>query len=72
MKASTLFTFLGGAALGAATALLLAPDDGVSTRKKIKRKLRKYGIDLSKDELNELIEKFRNKRAKKNLEEIVD
>ncbi len=61
MKASSLFTFIGGAALGAMIALLLAPEEGVKTRKKLKRKLKEYGIDLSKDELNELIGKLKQK-----------
>ena len=55
MKTSTLFTFLSGAALGAIIALLLAPDKGSETRKKINNKLKEHGIDLSKEELSELI-----------------
>lgn len=69
MKASTFFSFLGGAAVGAALALLLAPEDGPSTRKKLKRKLKKYGVDLNNDELSELIAKFvGQKKAKADTE----
>ncbi len=65
MKASSFFTFLGGAALGAMAALLLAPDKGVNTRKKLKRMLKEHGIDLSKEELNELIHRLRHKKTAK-------
>ena len=40
MKAQSLFAFLAGAAVGAAVALLVAPDSGVNTRKKIARTIR--------------------------------
>lgn len=36
MKGESLFTFLGGALVGAAIAILFAPDSGDETRKKIK------------------------------------
>ncbi len=38
MKQSTLLAFIGGALAGAAAALLLAPDSGANTRRKIKEK----------------------------------
>ena len=68
MKASTLFAFLGGAALGAVIALLAAPDKGSDTRKKLRRKLKEYGIDLNKEELNELIDRFKRKKQAKEAE----
>jgi len=68
MKASTFFTFLGGAALGAMIALLAAPDKGSDTRKKLRRKLKEYGIDLNKEELNELIDRFKRKKQAKEAE----
>jgi len=36
MKTDTLFAFIGGALVGAAAALLFAPESGEETRKKIK------------------------------------
>ncbi|MDR2037516.1 MAG: YtxH domain-containing protein [Bacteroidales bacterium] len=61
MKATSIFAFLGGAALGAATALLLAPDSGLKTRKKLKKRLKDYGIDLNKEELTNLIHNLKTK-----------
>ena len=69
MKASSFFTFLGGAALGALVALLLAPEKGADTRKKIKRLLKEHGINLNKKELNDLIDRLRRKTAKDPVEE---
>jgi len=62
MKASNFFAFFAGAAVGAAVALLFAPDSGTNTRKKIRQQLKKHGIHLSKDELNEFINRFRGKK----------
>ena len=62
MKASTFFAFLGGAALGAMAALLLAPEKGVNTRKELKRKLKEYGVKLDREELTELINRLRRKK----------
>lgn len=36
MKADSLFTFLGGVLVGAAVAILFAPESGTETRKRIK------------------------------------
>ena len=68
MKVSNIFTFLAGAAIGAAAALLFAPDSGANTRKKIRQELKKHGLDLSEIELNELISRFRNKKVAEGLE----
>jgi gas vesicle protein len=59
MKSSTFFAFLGGAVLGATVALLLAPDKGSNTRREIRRRLKNIGIHLSKDELKEVINRFK-------------
>lgn len=68
MKASVFFSFLGGAALGAAIAILLAPQSGMKTRKKLRRVLKEHGIDLSREELNELIHRMRHKYMKESAE----
>ena len=43
MKSQDLLSFLSGAAIGIAVALLFAPDSGVNTRQKITEKLRQNG-----------------------------
>ncbi len=52
MKQSTLFAFLGGAAIGAVAALLLAPDKGSETRRKLK--------ETFDEEINHLRDKINN------------
>lgn len=59
MKASNILAFLGGAFLGGILALLLAPDNGETTRSKIKAKLEEKGIHLSAEELDKFIEKLK-------------
>ena len=57
MKAlSYIVAFLGGAAIGAAAGVLLAPEKGSDTREKIAEALRKRGIKLSRKEMSELVE----------------
>lgn len=73
MKVSHLFTFIGGALLGAIIALLVAPESGEETRKKIKNKLEEKGIHLSKEQLDEFIESLKGKfNIKKGQEVIID
>lgn len=55
---SILYAFIGGAIVGAGTALLLAPEKGVETRNKIKACLRKKGILCSDDEIDALVEQL--------------
>ena len=43
MKGQGLLSFLSGAAIGIAVALLFAPDSGVNTRQRITEKLRQNG-----------------------------
>ncbi len=52
MKGDTLLAFIGGAIVGAAAAILFAPDNGTETRKKIKEALDKEYQNL-KSKLNQ-------------------
>ena len=53
MKTDNLFTFLGGVLVGAAVAILFAPESGEETRKKIKDTFDKEYQGL-KDKINSL------------------
>lgn len=52
---NVLAAFLGGAAIGAAIGILFAPEKGSDTREKIAEILRKKGIKLDKQQMNDLI-----------------
>ena len=52
--AGIIAAFLGGALVGAAIGLLLAPESGEETRKKIVSELEKLGVKLPKMEENEV------------------
>ena len=71
MKASHILTFLGGAFLGAIVALLLAPEKGEITRRKIKEKLEEKGIRLSSEELDKFITKIKNELGLKKDEDLL-
>lgn len=61
-----LLAFLGGAAVGAAAAILAAPEKGVETRARIKILLKKYGIVAPDDELEEMVDEIRAEIAEQN------
>ena len=50
--------FVGGAVVGAAVALLFAPEKGTDTRARIKALLKSKGIDFSDDEVEKLVEQI--------------
>lgn len=53
-----LLAFIGGAAVGAAAGILLAPEKGSDTREKIMEALRKRGIRLNKKEMDNLVDEI--------------
>lgn len=53
-----LYSFLGGAVVGAGIAILFAPAKGEDTRKRIKDLLKKKGIDFTDDEVERLVDQI--------------
>lgn len=49
---------IGGAIAGAAVGLLVAPEKGDDTRKKIMKALKEKGIYLKKDKMEELVDEI--------------
>lgn len=49
---------IGGAIAGATVGLLLAPEKGENTRKKIMKVLKEKGICLKKDQMEELVDEI--------------
>ncbi len=55
---STLYAFIGGAIVGAAAAVLFAPEKGEDIRSRISEILRKKGILCSDNEIDALVEQL--------------
>lgn len=55
---NVLAAFLGGAAIGATLGILFAPEKGEDTRAKIAEILRKKGIQLSRNEMENLVDEI--------------
>ena len=59
MKAlSIVAAFLGGVTLGAAAGILFAPEKGEDTRHKIAEILRKIGIRLNRNDMENLVDEI--------------
>lgn len=55
---SLLYAFVGGAIVGAAAAVLFAPEKGEETRDRIKQLLRRKGLCCSDSEIDRLVEQL--------------
>lgn len=55
---------IGGAVAGAAVGLLVAPEKGDKTRKKIMKALKEKGISLKKNKMEELVDEIEDQIEK--------
>ena len=70
---NTLVALLGGMAIGAAIGILFAPAKGDDTRSQIIEALQKRGINLSREEMNKLVDEIiaQIKKGKEKFNQVV-
>ena len=70
---NTLVALLGGMAIGAAIGILFAPAKGEDTRSQIIEALQKRGINLSREEMNKLVDEIiaQIKKGKEKFNQVV-
>ena len=61
MKGSNVLSFLGGIAAGIVVGILVAPDNGAATRRKVVEYLKEKGIVLESGQLDAFIELVKSK-----------